>query len=211
MKFGPVPVDEAEGAILAHSRRVGDRVLKKGRVLSGEDLALLRNGGVGEVIAARLEPGDVGEDAAARAVAAACQGGALTMSAAFTGRCNLVAAALGVVVYDAARLSALNSIDEAITLSAVPVHALVQPGQLVATIKIIPFAAPEHAVDACVHGARSETPLFHVAPLRPRAVGLIQTRLDGTKPNVLDKALAVTNGRLEALGCGPAREMRCDH
>ena len=211
MRFGAIPVDEAEGAILAHSRRVGSRVLKKGRVLSAEDLALLRNGGVAEVIAARLEPDDVSEDAAAGAVAAASQGGALTMSAAFTGRCNLVAEAAGVVVYDAARLAALNSINEAITLSAVPVHDLVRPGQLVATIKIIPFAAARDAVDACVEAAGSGMPLFHVAPLRPRPVGLVQTQLEGTKTSVLDKTLAVTTGRLTELGCELAREIRCAH
>ena len=74
MKFGPISVDEAEGALLAHSRRVEGRALKKGRLLSGEDLRLLKAAGVGEVVAARLEPGDVGEDAAATAVANASQG-----------------------------------------------------------------------------------------------------------------------------------------
>ncbi len=211
MKFGPIPVGEAAGAILAHSRRVGGRVLKKGRVLSVEDLVLLRDAGVGEVIAARLESGDVGEDAAAHAVAAASQGGGLTMTAAFTGRCNLTAEATGVVVYDPGRLAALNRIHEAITLSAVPVQELVRPGQLVATIKIIPFAAPGDAVDACVAAARSATPLFRVAKLRPRVVGLVQTRLEGTKSSVLDKTSGVTNGRLEALGCDPVLERRCDH
>jgi molybdenum cofactor cytidylyltransferase len=34
MSFGPVPVAEAEGAILAHSVRVSDGVLKKGHVLT---------------------------------------------------------------------------------------------------------------------------------------------------------------------------------
>jgi molybdenum cofactor cytidylyltransferase len=34
MRFGPVPVAEAEGAILAHSVRVSDGVLKKGHVLT---------------------------------------------------------------------------------------------------------------------------------------------------------------------------------
>ena len=34
MKFGPVPVDEAEGAILAHAVRVKDVALKKGDVVT---------------------------------------------------------------------------------------------------------------------------------------------------------------------------------
>lgn len=211
MKFGPVPVDEAEGAILAHSRRVEGRVLKKGRVLTGSDLELLKAAGVGEVIAAQLEPGDMGEDSAANAVAKGSRGANLTVSAAFTGRCNLIAEVAGVVTYNESRLTSLNNIDESITLAALPVHGLVRPGQLVATIKVIPFAVPDRAVEACVAAAQDGRALFSVAGLRPRSVGLVQTQLDGTKSQVLDKAAAVTTARLEGLGCALTRELRCAH
>ena len=33
MKFGPVPLKDAVGAVLAHSQRVKEKVYKKGRVL----------------------------------------------------------------------------------------------------------------------------------------------------------------------------------
>ena len=33
MKFGPVPLEEARGAIMAHSQRVGERMIRKGSVL----------------------------------------------------------------------------------------------------------------------------------------------------------------------------------
>src|SRR5438128_1850540 len=45
MRFGPVPVAEAEGAILAHSLRLGGAALKKGRALSAEDVALIAAAG----------------------------------------------------------------------------------------------------------------------------------------------------------------------
>ena len=41
MQFGPVPLSEAEGAVLAHSLSLGEVRLKKGHVLSAEDLARL--------------------------------------------------------------------------------------------------------------------------------------------------------------------------
>src|SRR3546814_1466292 len=66
MIFGDLPVQDAEGAILAHSRRVGKTTFKKGRALSAEDVAALKEAGIASVVAARLEPGDIGEDAAAR-------------------------------------------------------------------------------------------------------------------------------------------------
>ena len=71
MKFGPVPLDEARGAIMAHSQRVGERMIRKGSVLDEAALAALREAGRTEVICARLEPGDVPEDIAADRLAAA--------------------------------------------------------------------------------------------------------------------------------------------
>ncbi len=65
MIFGDTPVSEADGAILAHSVKLDTVRFKKGRRLSAADLAALAKAGIETVIAARLEPGDVHEDAAA--------------------------------------------------------------------------------------------------------------------------------------------------
>ena len=65
MKFGPAPLDEARGAIMAHTQRVGERMIRKGSVLDEAAIAALREAGPREVICARLEPGDVPEDIAA--------------------------------------------------------------------------------------------------------------------------------------------------
>ncbi|HXM84473.1 MAG TPA: 4-diphosphocytidyl-2C-methyl-D-erythritol kinase, partial [Stellaceae bacterium] len=75
MKFGDTPLGEALGAILAHSLRADARVFKKGRVLSAADLAALKEGGFASVVAARLEPGDVGENQAADRLAQNLAGG----------------------------------------------------------------------------------------------------------------------------------------
>ena len=64
MWFGEAPVREAEGAILVHSLRFGKTALKKGRILSAEDVAQIAAGGVDEVTVVRLEPGDIREDPA---------------------------------------------------------------------------------------------------------------------------------------------------
>ena len=42
MKFGPVPVGDAVGAILAHSVKHAGGMFKKGRVLTADDIALLK-------------------------------------------------------------------------------------------------------------------------------------------------------------------------
>jgi len=70
MKFGPVPLDEAEGAILAHSAVIGGKRLRKARVLSADDIDAMREAGLTEVIVATLSADDVEENAAAGRLAA---------------------------------------------------------------------------------------------------------------------------------------------
>ncbi len=209
MKFGDVPIGDAAGAILAHGVRRGAVSLKKGRILSPDDIAALRDAGVASVWAARLEADDVGEDGAAARIAAAIAGAHLKISAAFTGRVNLYAEAAGVIVYDPALLNAINLADEAATVALLPPFAPVAAGQMVATVKIIPFSVPESVVAACE--ALAADGLVRVAPYRPRPVGLVQTRLPGTKESVLDKTATVLARRVAALGGSLRDETRCEH
>ena len=64
MIFGEMTLDEAEGAILAHSQKAGAETFKKGRILSRADISVLKEAGVTHVTAARLGPDDVPEDEA---------------------------------------------------------------------------------------------------------------------------------------------------
>lgn len=210
MKFGPLPLSDAEGAILAHSLRHGRAVFKKGRVLTAADLATLAESGVTHVTAAKLGPDDLGEDAAATRIAAALTGGNVTAGAAFTGRVNLFAATRGLLALDSGRIDAINLLDESVTVATLPAFAPVEPGQMVATVKIIPFAAPEATVAAAEALAAGAPPLS-VKPFGSLAAGLIQTRLPGMKDSVLDKTVAVTAERLEGLGGHLVAETRCDH
>ena len=167
MKFGAIPLDEAEGAILAHSVKLDRLALKKGRRLSADDLAALRAAGAKTVVAAKLEPADVEEDEAARLVAAAVAGPNLRVDKPFTGRVNLHAERAGVLVVDRERIDRLNLVDEAVTLGTLPAFASVQPGQMVATIKIIPFAAPRAASSAALRSRTKAGALVRIAPYRP--------------------------------------------
>ncbi|HKS89341.1 MAG TPA: molybdopterin-binding/glycosyltransferase family 2 protein [Stellaceae bacterium] len=211
MNFGEILVSEAEGAILAHSLRLGAVALKKGRVLSADDVATLAAAGIDRIVAARLDPGDLREDAAADRIAAAVAGANVEPANAFTGRANLFAAAKGVLVFDRDRLDRLNLVDEAVTLGTLPPFAVVEPRQMVATVKIIPFALPAAAVERAAAFAAEGGPLLRVAAFASQRVALIQTRLPGLKESILDKTRGVTEQRLAALGSALASEERCAH
>ena len=211
MIFGPTALAEAEGAILAHSLRAGALNFKKGRVLSADDVAALGEAGLERVTAARLEPGDRHEDAAAAAIAEAVAGPGLGVTAAFTGRVNLIAAQRGLLVLAREALDALNLVEESVTLASLAPYSLVAPRQMAATVKIIPFSVPEEVLERCLEIARAGAPLLRIAPLRPRRVGLAQTVLPAFKESLLDKTKAALDARLAVLDCPPAEELRTEH
>ncbi len=175
MKFGPVPLAEADGKILGHNVAGADgkRRLRKGKPLRAEDVSVLRELGRSVVYVAELEPGDVDENTAANRVAVACQGAGLRLSGAATGRINLIATVLGLVRIDEGQLRCLN-VGEGLTLASLGSHAVVRPGQTVATVKVIPYAVPESVV-ASVEGApgRPLLGVIRVDELASKRVGLI--------------------------------------
>ncbi|MBX3577107.1 MAG: molybdopterin-binding/glycosyltransferase family 2 protein [Rhizobiaceae bacterium] len=199
MKFGPVPLDRAVGATLAHAVDAGGRRLRKAHVLTASDVEDLRRSGLGEVVAAVKEPGDLSEDEAAGAIAAALPGGAVDVKAPATGRVNLHASADGVFVVDKALVDAINAVDPAITLATVAHYARVTRGQMVATVKIIPFAVAGSLVRR-VTALAAGRPVVSVMPFAPHRVGIVQTVLPGVKDSVLAKTVKVTAERLSRSG-----------
>lgn len=126
-----------------------------------------------------------------------------------TGRVNLHAATGGLFRVNAEAVNRINGVSEAVTLATLPDLEPVEPGRMVATVKIIPFAVPEDTLALAELLAPPET--LAVAPWRSRAVGLVQTRVAGTKEGVLEKTAATTAARLAACDSVLAAERRCGH
>jgi molybdenum cofactor cytidylyltransferase len=212
MQFGRFPVAGATGAILAHGVRQGTFSFRKGRVLSQDDIRALQEAGISDITIAWAEPGDVPEDEAAARIArvAAADDGSVRLGAAFTGRANLYALKNGLVLIDTAAIHGANMQDEAITLATLQPFAKVTEGQMLATIKIIPFATRQTSV-ASIETLLAKSPPIRVAPFMPRQVALVSTRLHGMKPALLDKNHEALDARLKPLGSAIAFERRVPH
>lgn len=211
MRFGNIPVADAAGAILAHSLATKAVNFRKGHVLGDADLEVLRTHGITEVTAAVLADDDVGEDAAAARIADLLSGLGIRRDAATTGRVNLFADAAGVLVFARDDLDRLNLVDESITAATLPAGSLVEAGQMIATVKIIPYAVPEAMIMACVAAVDAAPPLLSVAALQPKAVHLIQTHWPKTTDKALAKTARVTGDRVTGLGGKITGEERCEH
>jgi molybdenum cofactor cytidylyltransferase len=210
MKFASFELADAEGAILAHAVKLDTMTFKKGRVLSVADINLLRASNIHQVIAAKLGADDVPEDVAAHKIAAAVCGQHVQVQEAFTGRANLYAAAAGLVVIDEVRLRAINHLHESLTLATLPPYARVENRDMVATIKVIPFAVPRDVFDAALK-IIGDKPLISVAPFKNLRVGLIITRLPQTKEQLIAKSESAMRDRVHALGGELVAVAVCGH
>ena len=203
--------EDAEGCVLGHTLRLPSGVLKKGRPLSRQDVMLIQAAGHSTVIVARLGADDVREDQAALRLAESVVGAHVECEGPFTGRANLRASVPGLLEVATDSVNALLRIDEALTLATLPPGSTVWTGQLLATAKVIPFAVPETVVRRWEKRARSGPDCLTVRPFQPHAVAHLQTRLDGTRDSVLDRASATMRTRVSARGSEVTREMRCAH
>lgn len=210
MKFGAVDIDAAEGAVLAHSTETPAGRLKKGRRLSRHDIEQLRSAGLASVVAATLEAGDVDEDVAALRIAKASAGANVRIAEAFTGRANIFATADGIVQLDREGLLALNAIDEGITVATLMPNERVSAGQMVATVKIIPFAVPETAV-AKAEAIATQCGQIAIADFHAHRVGLVVTRLGSTKASVTKKRIKAIVDRVEGAGSEVASQKVVAH
>ncbi|QDM22830.1 4-diphosphocytidyl-2C-methyl-D-erythritol kinase [Tardiphaga sp. vice154] len=209
MKFGPASPDEALGGVTVHTLRQGDLVLKKGTTVGPVEVAALKRAGVSEVVVVRLEDGDVSEDTAAASVAQAVAGEGVHVERAFTGRANLFAEHAGVLVVDRAIVDRINAVDEAITFATLAAYKPVVEGEMIATVKLIPFGTAGALRDAAVKAASGGA--LRVAPYTVHKVGVVSTLLPGLSPKVIDKTLRVTAERLAPAGAKIVAERRVAH
>ena len=198
MKFGAVPVTDAEGAILAHSEFVNGIRLRKGWTLTRAHVEALATAGVRDVTVARLETGDLHENEAADLFATNIVPDTVTahlsLTKAFTGRVNITANCPGVVEMDVDALNICNAINPMITLATVPPWQQVAMGNMVGTVKIISYGVPKSDVEQACAVARAA---LRLKPVCVASASLIITEIPG---GAGQKGRTAIEARLSALG-----------
>lgn len=211
MRFGPVPLSQAQGAILAHSVALTEGRLRKGCILGPAEIAQLQATGQTEVTVARLDPQDLHEDAAALAIAEALvpdpQAAGLDLRPVGTGRVNLHARSAGILDVVADRVNALNAIDPMITFATVPRWQRLAAGEMAATVKIIAYGVSGASVTAASAAGASA---LRLRPARLCRVALVETHTDPhAKPlgvDAITRRLAALDATLTAHVHSPHRE-----
>lgn len=201
MFLATLPIDEAVGHILRHniSDASGRKALAKGRHLGIDDLERLRALDIASVRVAVLEPGDVHEDAAARRLGTAVCGPGATATDPAASRVNLLATTDGIVRINVAALYQINNID-GLTIATLPSHSIVRTGKRVATIKIIPFAVPEHYLAAAEAIAHLAAPVVAVDRLQTVPVGVVLVGTRSARHRIERGVYPAIQGRIVDLG-----------
>lgn len=208
MKFESVALEDALGKILGHniSGLDGKRLFRKGKPLGEDDIHQLRSIGRASVYVASFGPEDIEENQAAARIAAAIKGDHLYISKPTTGRANLHAEQLGLLRVDDGRLMQLNLIDS-VTLATIKRHSVVQPRQMVATLKIIAYAIPDNHVreaerigQSSLTGGSVVDQLIYVTPLERKRVGLILSGSPTVKERIINGFQKALIPRLQSWG-----------
>jgi hypothetical protein len=187
------------GAILSRDVTVGGTRWTKGRRLTSDDLAALAAADPGDPVSVLVpEAGELHEDDAALRLAAAVAGPGLSQRGPVQSRVDLIADAAGVLNVRVAELERLNRIDPLEVFTAFD-GQVVEPGDLVASVKVAP-----HLVDAATvdEGARlagfGSHPLVWVAPFVPSRVGVIVK--ESVRGTARERFEASVHAKIEGLG-----------
>lgn len=206
MRFGPVDVASAIGAILAHSQTARKMPydqgatyrIAKGTCLTGQHVQDLAQEGLLKVVVAQLDAEDVDENTAALRLAEAVVGednGQIRATDAGAGRVNLYASQCGLVQVSADIVNRINAIDPMVTIATVPDLHRVDVDGMIATIKIISYAVPDVALrmacDVAAGAIKIRVPVFATATLIETVVGTQSSP---------DKGRRSMAGRVERMG-----------
>ena len=180
----------------------GKKLLAKGRLISPEDIQLLRNEGHSQVAVAILEDGEIPEEEAAVQLATQGSWGAVEVRLGAGGRANILATQNCSVVVNEEVLRRVNGAG-GLTCATLPSFSYAVPGQRIATIKTAPFAVQETPLKRSLDLLRDHGPLLTAHPIEEATVAVLYTDpIRGDRARSLFEGIMKT--RLERFGVSAA-------
>ncbi len=197
MKFEERDIADCAGWSLAHSVKVGEKRLPKGTLLTADHIGRLQACNIEKVQVFKLDPEDYDENQAAQIAASLITGSGVTVEPAGRGRANLLADCDG--VFDpASAIDFLNDLDDAFSAACKPPFSHVRKGELVGTVKLIPYGLPKSILEATQPPAKVTVEAF-----KPFTADLIAT--GAPTP---EKTKSVLAARIERVG-GTLQRQTC--
>ena len=171
---------------------------KKGHIIKAEDIPMLRSMGKNNIYVMEIQSGYLHENDAAEQLAHLVAHDALLYMEVAEGKVNVKAHCHGLLKIDIDRLMKINML-EGVALSTLHSDSLVQSGELVASVKIIPLVLLEETIEK-IKKICAGQPLIHIVPLVSKTAGLIITGNEVYYGIIKDKFETVIKSKFAELG-----------
>ena len=198
-------IEKAVGKPLAHdiTRIVPGKskgpALKKGHILTVDDLPILRDMGKNSVYVFDPDRGYIHEDDAARVLAEAFQKEWFTLEGPSEGRVNLKTKIPGLIKINLGLLTFVNQSGKMVC-STVHQNTVCSKGMTVAGTKIIPVSIEESQFWPLVEEIRNKGPLLQLLPFSRKNVGVVTTGAEVFSGRIKDSSLDILSPKVESLG-----------
>ena len=209
MYFGQVKVIDSLNGILAHTITLDGKKFLKGRIISKEDQQYFIKNNIKYLICAQLTQKDVHEDKAANILAKKFNNNTLALEKAFTGRSNILANESGLLVINEDKIRKFNKTSNSITIATLNNNSRVKKGEMIATIKIIPFSIKEKSIESIEKINFKKSLYIHSFKEKKCALILTHSNKENIKlNNISEKRI---KERLETLNCTIKLIKTCKH
>lgn len=180
MSVVSVKVEDAVGKVLGHDLtkvvpgEYKGPAFRKGHIIRQEDIPFLKNIGKEHIYLIELTEGQLHENDAISRIAAAVAGENVVLTEPMEGRINLLAAADGLLKIEEDAVHAVNLVENAV-LSTRHGNVIVQQGDLLAGVKVVPLVVEETMVASIEAIARRSPAVIQVKPLRQVKIAAVIT------------------------------------
>jgi molybdopterin biosynthesis enzyme len=208
-----IPVEKAIGHVLCHdmTRIVRDTMkgpqFRKGHIIQEADIPMLLSMGKEHIYVWEKLPDMLHEDEAAEALAKICRNRNMKQGAPKEGRIDLFAACDGLFITDAARLNAINGIDE-ICIAARHSNSPVKAGDMLAGMRVVPLVVSREKL-ARAESAAGEDPIMDLLPYTLKTACVITTGSEVAHGRIRDDFTPVVVEKLSAYGISLIRHFLC--
>lgn len=208
-----VPVKQAVGMPLCHDITAmvdgfKGAAFRRGHVIREEDIPRLLDLGKRTVFIWEEHAGELHEEDCARRLAAMTPVDGAHYTEPSEGKVLLIADQAGMLRVNTGLLEQINSIGD-ITIATLPDHYPVQPGDRLASMRIVPLVTKETQILEA-EALCADTPLLSLLPYKHRTAGVIITGSEVYTGRIKDKFEPVIRQKLAAYPCKILGATFCD-
>jgi len=197
-----VPVEKAVGMILCHDitriipGEFKGRAFKKGHIIQKEDVEKLLELGKEQIYIWEPKAGEIHEDEAAIRIARAVAGGNIGYNVPKEGKSTLKSKERGLLKINSELLYKINSIED-ISVASLPQNFIVERGQKLAGVRIIPLATNKENLIQIDELCQGEEKVFEIKKYKELKATIITTGNEIYKKRIQDKFGPVIRKKLE--------------